>query len=86
MDNFADNTWSCKCLNSDLYESMPELKYTCFNAANPTAATTVAVNDTTLCGNFPEVNNLRVVGSVRRGVNFKLNDANGKQCGIIQKC
>jgi len=33
--HFADNNWSCKCLNSDLYLSKPAKKYECFDAANP---------------------------------------------------
>jgi hypothetical protein len=33
-DSPADNTWACRCLNEDLYPSMPEWRITCkFNPA-----------------------------------------------------
>ena len=36
--NYADNNWSCKCLNSDLILDQPEEVYTCYNAADSNIA------------------------------------------------
>jgi len=30
--SYKDNTWACRCLNSDLYLSQPENLYNCVNA------------------------------------------------------
>jgi len=68
--NFADNNWSCKCLNSDLYLSKPAAKYECFNRAVP--ATAVAKRETAAeCA-------LLVTAGVATHPNVRLNDANGK--------
>jgi len=65
VDNFADNNWSCKCLNSDLYLSQPAKRYSCHDAANP-ATVAIETNTAAECGTglFPP--------------HIKLNDANGK--------
>jgi len=70
--NYADNNWSCKCLNSDLYLSEPEKKYTCYDASNSSVVTkSVATTGECVAPNPP---------------NYKINDANGKKCGIISEC
>ena len=33
---YTDNTWSCRCLNSDLYLSQPEGAYKCWSSAGVT--------------------------------------------------
>lgn len=36
--NYADNNWSCKCLNDDLYLDQPAAPYTCFAGGDPSVA------------------------------------------------
>ena len=41
----ADNTWACRCLNEDLYVSMPQWQITCqLNPVQPVDAVTAISN------------------------------------------
>ena len=76
--DYKDNTWACRCLNHDLYPSKPQGKYTCtLNGAvqDAVAATRVVPAHTT------------DVATGCGAVNVaRLNDLNGKKCGVIQPC
>jgi len=75
VENFADNNWSCKCLNSDLYLSQPIATYSCIDAAN-LAIAPFQTNDAAVCG----------VGAQSTRPHTRLNDGNGKKCGVNQAC
>jgi len=64
-DTYTDNTWACRCLNSDLYLNMPDSKYQC-----------------TINGVHQSFTNNKL-GCVNVGEVIRLNDKNGKKCGIV---
>ena len=70
--NYADNNWSCKCLNSDLYLDKPEESYSCFTAGDSSVAE-VPVDSIAKCVS-------------PNPTNYKINDANGKNCGVVPAC
>lgn len=41
-DSYMDNSWACRCLNSDLYLSKPAMKYNCVLNMVVTATKNVA--------------------------------------------
>lgn len=93
--NYEDNMWSCRCLNTDLYVSQPEGLYKCWNPANNLENAGVVASQ--LWANFPNnkshvTNNLNGACNTAAGVApaitgvSRLNDANGKKCGVISEC
>lgn len=93
--NYEDNMWACRCLNTDLYESQPEGLYKCWNSASsqetPTNIESRLWENFTAMRQSEATNNLdsACIDNEREGfVNgvSRLNDANGKKCGVIPEC
>jgi len=71
--DYKDNTWACRCLNSDLYVSMPEKQYECVDigGARDAVTSTAGGPGTTTCGT---------------SFLTRVNDKNGKKCGVTAGC
>ena len=70
---YEDNTWACRCLNNDLYLAQPNEKYLCYDTTTGVSGVNAAVltNGVPSC-TAPEVP--------------RLDDNNGKKCGVTQEC
>jgi len=68
--NYMDNMWACRCLNTDLYLSQPEAKYECVVDLSGARDASLSTTD----------------GSCNAGMMKKVNDMNGKKCGISDGC
>jgi len=86
--NYEDNMWSCRCLNNDLYPSQSEGLYKCWDPSTGRETDATAAAKTWL--NYPAKDQGQIVNNLAAScpptMVARLNDTNGKKCGIIAEC